>query len=227
MKPIVAVLCPMSSEFAAAEKAFGKLGETLETVYEEKKIDFNGLDVILARCGVGKTFAAAKTQKIIQTYEPDHIVLCGVAGAISEKLDVFDVVVPDRIIHGDVRFVDTYNLTDVTDSSRPLFEGKPAFSEKGYLPERLNAPYTAGTLATIDFFAEEKEKDFLEEQFNAVCIDMESAAVAQISTLWNIPFTIIRAMSDNRKHTLGDFETNAPKACAVAADALLTLLKKI
>jgi len=227
MKPIIAVLCPMASEFAAAEKAFGKLGETLETVFEEKRFDYNGLDVILARCGVGKTFAAAKAQKVIQTYEPDHLFVCGVAGAISEKLNVFDVVVPNRIVHGDVCFGDTYSPTAITDSSRPLFEGKPAFSETGYLPERLNAPYESGTLATIDFFAEEKEKDFLEEKFNAVCIDMESAAVAQIATLWNIPVTVIRAISDNRKHTLGDFETNAPKACVLAAEALTALLKKI
>lgn len=91
MKPIIAVLCPMPMEFEAVEKAFGKLGEPLETVFEEKKIDFENLDIILARCGVGKTLAAAKTQKIIQMYEPDHIFVCGVAGAVSEELNVFDV----------------------------------------------------------------------------------------------------------------------------------------
>ncbi|MBR1944725.1 MAG: 5'-methylthioadenosine/S-adenosylhomocysteine nucleosidase [Alphaproteobacteria bacterium] len=227
MKPIIAVLCPMPMEFNAVEKAFGKLGDTLETVFEEKRFDFNGLDVILARCGVGKTFAAAKAQKLIQTYEPDHLFVCGVAGAISEKLNVFDVVVPNRIVHGDVCFGDAYSPTDVTESSMEFFAGKPGFSQTAYLPERMNASYEAGTLATIDFFAEEKEKDFLEEKFNAVCIDMESAAVAQIATLWNIPVTVIRAISDNRKHTFGDFETNAPKACDAAAQALLALLEKI
>lgn len=227
MKPIIAVLCPMPMEFDAVEKAFGKLGETLETVFEEKRFEFAGLDVILARCGIGKTFAAAKTQKIIQTYEPDHLFVCGVAGAISEKLDVFDVVVPNRIVHGDVCFGDTYSPTEITESALEFFEGKPGFSQTAYLPERLNAPYESGTLATIDFFAEEKEKDFLEEKFNAVCIDMESAAVAQIATLWNIPVTVIRAISDNRKHSFGDFATNAPKACDAAAQALTSLLKNI
>lgn len=227
MKPIIAVLCPMPMEFAAVEKALGKLGETLETVFDEKRFDYNGLDVILARSGIGKTFAAAKAQRVIQTYEPDHLFVCGVAGAISEKLDVFDVVVPNRIVHGDVCFGDTYSPTEITESALPYFEGKPGYSKEAYLPERMNAPYETGTLATIDFFAEEKEKDFLEEKFNAVCIDMESAAVAQIATLWNVPVTVIRAISDNRKHTLGDFATNAPKACDKAAEALVELLKKI
>lgn len=227
MKPIIAVLCPMPMEFEAVEKAFGKLGESLENVFEEKRIDFENLDIILARCGVGKTFAAAKTQKIIQMYEPDHIFVCGVAGAIAENLKVFDVLVPNRIVHGDTRFGDTYCPTDVTESGLHFFEGKPGFSQTAYLPERLNAPYKSGTLATIDFFAEEKEKIFLEEKFNAACIDMESAAVAQIATLWNIPVTVIRAISDDRTHTLGDFETNAPKACEIAAQALMEFLKKI
>lgn len=227
MKPIIAVLCPMPMEFEAVEKAFGKLGESLETVFEEKRIDFEDLDIILARCGVGKTLAAAKTQKIIQMYEPDHIFVCGVAGAVSEELNVFDVFVPNRIVHGDIRFGDVYNPTDVTESGLSLFAGKPGFSASAFLPERLNAPYQSGTLATIDSFAEEKEKIFLEEKFNAACIDMESAAVAQIAALWNIPFTVIRAISDNRKHTEGDFETNAPKACGIAAQALTALLKKI
>lgn len=56
---------------------------------------------------------------------------------------------------------------------------------------------------------------------------MESAAVAQIATLWNIPVTVIRTVSDSRKHTFGDFETNAPKACDIAAQALMALLRKI
>ncbi|HAW34340.1 MAG TPA: hypothetical protein DCX19_06950 [Alphaproteobacteria bacterium] len=227
MKPVIAVLCPMPMEFAAVEKAFGKLGEPLETVFEEKKFDFAGLDVVLARCGVGKTFAAAKTQKVIQMYEPDHIFVCGVAGAVAEDLNVFDAVVPNRVVHGDVRFGDAYNPTDVTESSLEFFAGKPGYSQTAYLPERLGATCKSGTLATVDSFAEEREKVFLEEKFNACCIDMESAAVCQIATMWNIPVTVVRAISDNRNHTMGDFETNAPKACDVAAQTLTDLLKKI
>lgn len=225
MKPIVAVLCPMPMEFEAVEKAVGRLGETLESTFEEKHFPFGSIDLIVARCGIGKTFAAAKTQKIIQTYSPEHIFVCGVAGAIDESLDVFDVVVPNRIVHGDIRFGETYCPTGITESSLSLFEGKPAFSKDGFLTERLDAPFKSGTLATLDSFAEEAEKDFLEEKFKAVCIDMESAAVIQTATLWDIPVTVIRAISDSRKHTLGDFETNAPKACDKAAQALMELLK--
>lgn len=225
MKPIVAILCPMPMEFEAVEKAIGRLGETLDSGFEEKHFPFGSIDLIVARCGIGKTFAAAKTQKIIQTYSPEHIFVCGVAGAVDENLEVFDVIVPDRIVHGDIRFGDTACPAGVTESASGLFEGKPAFSKNGFLPERLSAPYKSGTLATLDYFAEEAEKDMLEEKFKAACIDMESAAVMQTATMWDIPVTVIRAISDNRKHTLGDFETNAPKACDKAAQALMELLK--
>lgn len=227
MKKIVAVLCPMPMEFNAVEQAFGRLGETLDYGFEEKRFSLDSCDVILARCGAGKTFAAAKTQKVIMTYAPEHLFVCGVAGAISRHLKVFDVVVPDKVIHGDVCFGASYCPTDVADSAKPLFEGNPAFRADGFVPDRLNSSFECGTLATLDRFAEEADKDFLEEKFNAVCIDMESAPVMQIATMNDIPVTIVRAISDNREHNLGDFETNAPKACDIAARALTELLKGV
>ena len=223
MKKIVAVLCPMPMEYNAVEKAFGRLGETLDYGFEEKRFALDSCDVILARCGVGKTFAAAKTQKVIMTYAPEHIFVCGVAGAISRDLNVFDIVVPDKVVHGDVCFGTSYCPTDVVDSAKPLFDGNP----DGFIPDRLDASCCRGTLATLDRFAEEADKDFLEEKFNAVCIDMESAPVMQIATMNDIPATIIRAISDSREHNFGDFETNAPKACDIAARALTELLKGV
>ena len=56
---------------------------------------------------------------------------------------------------------------------------------------------------------------------------MESAPVMQIATMNEVPVTIVRAISDNREHSFGDFETNAPKACDAAARALMTLLEKL
>ena len=57
MKKIVAVLCPMPMEFEAVEKALGRLGEPLDYGFEEKRFAMDNCDLILARCGVGKTFA--------------------------------------------------------------------------------------------------------------------------------------------------------------------------
>lgn len=227
MKKIVAVLCPMPMEFEAVEKAVGRLGEPLDYGFEEKRFALDNCDLILARCGVGKTFAAAKTQKIVMTYAPEHLFVCGVAGAVSRELKVFDIVVPDKVVHGDVYFGAHWCPTDVVDSAKPLFEGNPAFRDDGFRPDRLDAPFNRGTLATLDRFAEEPDKDFLEEKFNAVCIDMESAPVMQIATMNEVPVTIIRAISDNREHSFGDFETNAPKACDAAARALTALLEKL
>lgn len=225
MKPIVAVLCPMDIEFAAAEKAMGVLGETLERGFEEKHFSLGNTEVVLARCGAGKTFAAAKTQKIIMTYRPEHIFVCGVAGAVDTRLDIFDVVVPEYVVHGDVYFGGPLCGTGVSDSARPLFEGKPSFTERGFRADRRHTLYPGGTLATLDAFADEEKKEFLEKECGAACIDMESASVAQIATLHDVPFTVIRAISDSRTHSYGDFETNAPKACDEAAKALAGMLK--
>lgn len=228
MKPIIAVLCPMPMEFSAVENVTGVWGELLEGGFEEKHFALGNAGLILARCGVGKTFAAAKAQKVIMTYKPSHIIVCGVAGAVDASLALFDVVIPDRVIHGDVAFGGPASKTGVAESIAPMLRGTPAFSEQnGFLADRMNAPaeFKRGTLVTLDSFAEEDEKNELAENFGAACIDMESAAVAQIATLWDVPFTVVRAVSDTRTHSFGDFETNAPKACDVAAKALMRLLK--
>lgn len=225
MKPIIAVLCPMTIEFDAVENFLGVLGEPMDSGFEEKHYSLVNADLILARCGVGKTFAAAKAQKVIMTYHPAHLFVCGVAGAVDPALQVFDVVIPDTVVHGDVRFGETLCLTGVTSSALPLYEDKPAFTSQGYRADRRHSLYKGGVLATLDSFAEEKEKEFLEKECRAVCIDMESASVAQISTLWGVPFTVIRAISDNRDHSFGDFEKNAPKACDAAARVLVEMIQ--
>jgi adenosylhomocysteine nucleosidase len=221
MKKIAVILCPMPMEFEAVENHIGRLGETVAAGLEEKHFILPNCDLILTRCGIGKTCAASKAQKTIMTYSPSHLFVCGVAGAVSKDLNVFDVVVPDLVVHGDMNIGGTYCASGVFDSVAPAFEGNPAFSKDGFSLETFNSAYRGGILATLDRFAEEDDKVFLERQFKAVAIDMESAAAVQVAVMNNVPATVVRAISDNRSHSFGDFAANAPKACDCAAEALL------
>lgn len=225
MKKIAVVLCPMPMEFEAVENHIGRLGETVETGLEEKHFILPNCDLILARCGIGKTCAACKAQKTIMTYSPSHLFVCGVAGAIARDLDVFDVVVPDRVVHGDMNIAGTYCASGVVDSVAPVFDGNPAYTKDGFILSTEGSAYRAGTLATLDRFAEEPDKVFLEKQFGAVAIDMESAPAVQVAAMNKVPATVIRAISDNRSHSFGDFAANAPKACDSAAEALLRFVE--
>ncbi|MCQ2966408.1 MAG: 5'-methylthioadenosine/S-adenosylhomocysteine nucleosidase [Alphaproteobacteria bacterium] len=227
MKKIVAVLCPMPIEFESVERELGILGEyTDHENLEEKIFHLPSYDLILARCGIGKTMAAAKAQKIIMTYEPQHIFVCGVAGAIADNLKVFDVLVASKVIHGDFNF-GPYKNVALVDSTVPFFQGKPGFSSTGYIMDRLDSDKLTGIIATLDQFADEEIKVMLEQKCGAIAIDMESAPIAQIATMYDIPVTVIRSFSDSRTDTEHDFEKNCPKACECAAKELIHLLNKL
>ncbi|MGD8978690.1 MAG: 5'-methylthioadenosine/S-adenosylhomocysteine nucleosidase, partial [candidate division WOR-3 bacterium] len=54
-----------------------------------------------------------------------------------------------------------------------------------------------GRVATCDqFISSETKRLWIEKIFRADCVEMEGAAVAQICTLYEVPFVIIRSLSD-------------------------------
>ena len=61
-----------------------------------------GKDVVVAKCGVGKVFAAICAQTMILKYSPSLIINTGVAGSLSENLGVLDVAVASGVIQHDM-----------------------------------------------------------------------------------------------------------------------------
>ena len=83
--------------------------------------------------------------------------------------------------------------------------------------EHLNEDFNTfiGTIATGDIFIQDVNvKEKIKDEFNPACTEMEGAAIAQICTLDNIPFVVIRAISDKPNGNNGiDSETYLEMAC--------------
>ena len=60
-----------------------------------------GKDVVLVRCGIGKVNAALCAQILISEFKVDAVVNTGVAGALNEELDVYDIVISTDAIQHD------------------------------------------------------------------------------------------------------------------------------
>lgn len=70
-----------------------------------------------------------------------------------------------------------------------------------------------GRIITGEAFITHKERQSLIEKFNPLCVDMESASVAHTCYVNNIPFIVIRAMSDNANENGSEtFEHNTETA---------------
>lgn len=153
---------------------------------------------ILTESGVGKVNSARCTQILIDNMDVDMIINIGVAGGISEKLKVCDIVIGEKLVQHDF---------DIT-----------AFNhEKGYIPnvgvyidsdtylvniakECINNKkynVVSGIIASGDIFCTESwMSKKINIKFNALCVEMEGASIAQVCYLSNIPFIVIRSISD-------------------------------
>lgn len=158
----------------------------------------NNCECILVESGVGKVNAARCTQILIDNMNVDYIFNIGVAGGISNNLKVCDIVLGEKLVQHDF---------DIT-----------AFNhEKGYIPnvgvfiesdtylhkiaqnsiEKTSYNVLSGVIASGDIFCTDpKMAEKINKKFNALCVEMEGASIAQVCYLSHIPFLIIRCISD-------------------------------
>lgn len=168
------------------------------TVYYEGTLQ--NKNIVVAKCGVGKVHAAVCAQTMILKYKPDIIINTGVAGSLNSKLDIGDLVISDNVVQHDmdtsglgdpIGFISGMNLIYIP-CSKNLME---KLERSAKTIEDTNA--FIGTIASGDqFICSQGKKDHIVKHFNALCTEMEGAAIGQVCYLNNTDFCIIRAISD-------------------------------
>ena len=159
-----------------------------------------GKDVVIAKCGVGKVFAAICTEAMILKYAPDCIINTGVAGSLSRELHVLDVAISGGVIQHDM---DTSPLGD----PRGLLSGinKVELEASDRLVGMIKSSADAlgiknkiGVILTGDqFISESSQKSRLAEDFGGIACEMEGAAIGHVCYVNRVDFAIIRAISDS------------------------------
>lgn len=214
--------------FAMQEELI-ELKKYLHTNNEKKIYDLifyeatlNNQNIILTESGIGKTNAARTTQILIDYYKPEAIFNIGVAGGIAKNLKVGDIIISTSLVQHDF---------DITAFDHP----------KGYIPnvgntipidnnllnttkailDTNNISYKEGLIASGDIFCtKESMATKINNQFNALCVEMEGASIAQTAYLSKTPCLVIRSISDcpdnNNKVTYEEFlETSSKKVAQI------------
>ena len=183
----------------------------------------SGKDVVLAKCGVGKVNAARVAQLMIDKENPAYIVNVGSAGASNPDLDYGDVIVSDRLLQHDFDITAFGHEKGYISDLGKYFDADETLVKrsKKILEEMLNEEYKikVGTIASGDEFVNNREKKRkVFEEFNADCVEMEGAAIAQIAKLCNTPFLVIRSITDksneNEHVDFYEYLQMASKRCA-------------
>lgn len=161
----------------------------------------NGAAVVIVQCGIGKVNAALCVQALVDTFAVTHIINTGVAGSLNAKLDIGDILISKDALHHDM---------DVTIFGYPLGEVPQIGVREFPADERLirlaiescekvnpDIHALAGRVVSGDQFISSKEvKNRLIENFQGDCAEMEGASIAHGAYLNQVPFVIIRAISD-------------------------------
>lgn len=179
--------------------------------------------IIVVKCGVGKVNAARVTQILIDTFNVKSVINVGAAGALNPFLNIGDIVIGEKLIQHDFDITafdhDKGYITGVGDYIYSDSELIEKFENAANNLKEKDYKIKKGIIATGDIFCTDIEmKNKIFSKFDADCVEMEGAAIAQVCYLDNIPFIVIRSISDspngNNEIDFDKFVELASKRCA-------------
>lgn len=155
----------------------------------------HGKTVVVCQSGMGKVAAGAACQLLITKYGIDAIINSGIAGNMSNKIGVGDVVISREVTYHDAEISMINQHYPFMDS---YFAGEYMIAAAEKACRDTGAKYIVGKIATGDkFIGDSAVKKSIKDLCDPDCVEMEGAAIAHIACKNDIPFVIIRAMSDN------------------------------
>lgn len=192
-----------------------------ELIFIKGKIEKS--NVVLVEAGVGKVNASRVTQILIDRFDIIGVINVGSAASANSELKIGDIVVGDKLVQHDFDITAfghpkgyISNIGQYVESDIELLNKMKQAIEK---LENSEFKIKIGTIASGDIFCTEiKMKDKIRSKFNADAIEMEGAAIAQVCELDEVPFIVIRSISDtpngNNEITFDEFLEVAAKRCA-------------
>ena len=185
-----------------------------------------GKDVVIAKSGMGKVFAAVCAQTMILGYSPVCIINSGIAGSTDSRLGMLDITIGEKVVQHDYDFTPLGKpLGYVPDLDKTFFECDGEICNmlcdavKSIGKNALRA-----VIATGDQFIADKEKGRqLHDIFGASACEMEGGAIGQVCTIWGIPFGILRTISDGGDESSSEIIHQFGK---LAADQAANIMKE-
>ncbi len=183
------------------EPLLKRLGEYKTTQYAKNtyyEATYSGIDLVIAYSKIGKVFSTLTATTMIEKFGATKLLFSGVAGAVNPELKVGDLIAASSLSQHDL---------DITAFGHPY----------GYVPEgqqfvptdkdllllahevarEMELPLKEGIIATGDqFVCTVERKDWIAETFDADALEMEGGSVAVVCDALDIPFFILRAISD-------------------------------
>jgi adenosylhomocysteine nucleosidase len=228
----VGVIGAMDSEVTSLiEKIQGVNTYEVGTIHANEGV-IDGVNVVVVKCGIGKVFAAMCAQALINNFGCTHIINTGVAGALAPELNVGDIVVSTDACEHDLDVTPLgYAPGEHPDLHQVYFQADDHLREValGAASEFDDVNAFEGRVCSGDqFIASVEQKERITNLFGGMCCEMEGASIAHVCSTNEIPFVVVRAISDKAD---GSAHVSYPEfekaAAAHCAKVVLQTLPKI
>lgn len=232
----IGIIGAMEIEVAALKNKMEDVTLTQKASMDFHEGKLNGVDVVVVRSGVGKVNAAVCAQILIDDFKVEGVINTGIAGSLKNDINIGDIVIS-------------------TDALQHDMDARAFGYERGRIPQMDVSSFTAdaymretavrvckevnpdiqvfeGRIVSGDqFVADQAVKEDLKATFAAYCTEMEGAAIAQAAYLNQVPFVVIRAISDKADNSAVEdyptFEKKAAQHCVNLVEVMVSCLKKM
>lgn len=228
----IAIIVPMEIEAAFYRKYFHSGQKEIfgSTVFEHFSV--NGNDIYLGLSGIGKVQAAMNLSSLLSNVDIDEIFMTGTAGSMNKDVHCEDLVFPSEFAYHDAHNTLAGDYVEGQIPQEPArFElNSPERAKFGEFLKKQNIDYKEGLVVTGDsFIGSAEQKDEIKKNFSdALGVEMEGAAFAQVAKHFNKPLIAMRAISDNGdKDANESFDKFAEKVGAKAAKLICDYIEKM
>lgn len=197
----IGIIGAMEVEIASLKSAM-KVSRMLKKAQMEfLEGELEGCQAVVVRSGIGKVNAAVCTQILVDEFGVDGVINTGIAGSLKAEINIGDIVLSTDVLHHDMDATGFgYPLGQIPQMDAFSFQADEQMRKLAKdVCEEVNPEIRVfeGRVVSGDQFISSREvKDKIKENFDGCCTEMEGAAIAQTAYLNQIPFVIIRAISD-------------------------------
>lgn len=226
---VIGIIGAMDEEVSKIKECLTDI--TINTIasmdfYEGRIYD---IDVVVVRSGIGKVNAGICAQILADRYNVSAIINTGIAGSLNADINIGDIVLSsDAMQHDMDATAFGYGLGIIPRMEESAFKGDDnlinvAKSACEEVLDNVNV-FTGRVVSGDQFISDKDKKKWITDNFKGYCTEMEGAAIAQAAYLNNIPFLIIRAISDKADDSA---DMDYPTFEAMAIDNSVKLLKEM
>ena len=197
----IGIIGAMEEEVSAIKEQMSEVSITSKASMEFYEGILNGKKAVVVRSGIGKVNAALCAQILASVFSADLIINTGIAGSLNNDVNIGDIVLSTDVLQHDMDAqgfgYKKGQIPQMKEFSFAADEKLRALAKDVCLRVNPEIQVFEGRIASGDqFICDKAVKDAIAEEFGGFAVEMEGAAIGQAAYLNDIPFLIIRAISD-------------------------------